>query len=359
MSGMKRDFSQANVSAIQAVISEVENDGQWGIADFFGDLFSCPGEAKDSLADLREFHNQIIDKQNIGQTDFEKVLKNVKQVDNSFKRRIGGIKEKIECYKDKTETIGKLITPSVITAPSWKVNSIITTMNNQYAKLMGRPEVFDEDGNGVFGADQGSLQQKWDNDVNDEGDRERIRNMIEKVMGKKMSDEEIKEFLNNLNNEGCGYAAATNIILSEFAGREVEFKEKFGIDYYDKDGNVNFEELLLDFYYHQDNFGPGAIGPRVKADIKNYCRDHDVDLTGNLNGIYTESEIKQQLSEGKLITMTCYIPGMKFEGRDDPIDWHTVTIVGFDEVKGKFIISSWGNKYYLDELPKVADMYVY
>lgn len=229
---------------------------------------------------------------------------------------------------------------------------------------------------GSYGADQGRLERLWKNGT--KAEKNRIRALVKNILGQDATDDEIASYLSDLNYEGCGYAAAVNIILLKYQGKPDQFESDYGMSYYDADGNVNFDELLLAFYSTEDDMRdlpfttnqfwfphPGVLAGDLQSNIQHFSKEHGNEISGDYNIIYSESEIREQLSDGKIITMTCLASKMTLvapDGADynnQESRMHTVVITGYDERVGKFVVSSWGNKYYLDSLPGIADMYVY
>ncbi|RKM57748.1 hypothetical protein D6856_13920 [Butyrivibrio sp. XB500-5] len=64
----------------------------------------------------------------------------------------------------------------------------------------------------------------------------------------KYTDEEICELLEWLEKKGCTYVAAINSIFYEYKGREEEFEKKFGFPMVGKNGDFNYNMLLLDYF---------------------------------------------------------------------------------------------------------------
>ena len=62
------------------------------------------------------------------------------------------------------------------------------------------------------------------------------------------SDMQIRELLQHLNDTGCTYVAATNSIFNSYQGREKEFEKTFGFPMVGKNGDLNYDMLLLDYY---------------------------------------------------------------------------------------------------------------
>lgn len=415
MTGLTRDFSQSKVDEIEKLIEEEEEFDQNFIVDFFDDTFSSAGDIRDSLSDIESYHKNVIDDENIGKEKFGALLKKVEGVDQEYSRTLEENLSNLNALNNLLRDFADILTPTAITAPTSDFRNCLGAFDRIFIKKLGK-QIFDPEG--AFGADQGSLSSRWS------GEKEMIIEMLKRQLRKKygehltdeelnfylklessksgflpsrfpesLEEEDIKAYLDKLNSEGCGYAAATNIILLKYSGRKKEFEDKYGISYYDESGNVNFDELLLSFYLEENDKRnipftdiqftlqhPGATGASICSNIEDYTSQYDEKIIGERISItettsYGQSQnyrsetvvkperIQDQLDEGKVVTVTCLgesmdllYPSGNSYGKQN---MHTVTIVGYDEGTGKFIVTSWGNQYLLDSLPTNAAYYAY
>ncbi|MHC5216995.1 hypothetical protein ACYSNR_10015 [Enterococcus sp. LJL128] len=284
-----------------------------------------------------------------------------------------------------------------------ETNYWINVINRKWDTKFKKEEVFG-DTLGKFGADQGSLAARLEEllKLETDGRNDQVRQaakkdieellaMAERVTGVKRTKEELFDYFSRLNSEGCGYAAATNIILLKHYGNEQEFKKKYGIDYYDSYGRVNFDELLLSFYALENDMRSlpftdkqikipydGSLGGAICSNIKDYALQHGDQIEGEKFNVPSEpiahgvgkmvtlnsEAINRQLENGKVVTMTCLVESMHLlssNQEDDPgnVYFHTVIITGYDKERQQFVVSSWGEKYYLKNLPKAASYYTY
>lgn len=67
------------------------------------------------------------------------------------------------------------------------------------------------------------------------------------------TEDEIVDYLTKLESEGCGYVALINTIFQQFTGREEDFEKTFGFPMYGKDGDLNYNAMVTDFYSAMDN----------------------------------------------------------------------------------------------------------
>lgn len=87
MTGIIRDFSQTSIDKIASLVQKEEDDGQWGICDWFDDTFTSAGDIRDSLDNLDKYHQEVIDDQNIGVEKFDGILQEVESVDQNYASR--------------------------------------------------------------------------------------------------------------------------------------------------------------------------------------------------------------------------------------------------------------------------------
>ena len=67
------------------------------------------------------------------------------------------------------------------------------------------------------------------------------------------TNEQIEELFKEYNERGCSYVAACNVILQEYVDKPEEFKEKYGFDLYDEDGELNYNKLFIDYCIFSDD----------------------------------------------------------------------------------------------------------
>ena len=205
------------------------------------------------------------------------------------------------------------------------------------------------------------------------GKEEQYRKIIEKNVSKgdykkiASSHEKLANYLSEINSHGCGYAALVNTIFNYYLRKEDEFRETFGYDMYDKYGDLNYDLLLVDIYtsrkkpakhesLNTDNQDDFAGEFMINHDVSSSAADH-VNITPEnyyeyvLNGYQVIVQLtnckdfeytKQYDSKYHAYVMSC----TPYDGNGDP-EGHAMTITGVTD-DGRFIVSSWGDKYILD-----------
>ena len=221
--------------------------------------------------------------------------------------------------------------------------------------------VFDDDGS--YGGDQGSPQNTWGFWSNKDELYDTVRDYYPD-----MSDKEIKQYLQKLNSEGCGYVAVANTIFAAFEGRADEFRETFGFDMYASNSDLNYNQLIVDFYAATDNHqyrnGADTINPNEDFDATTgsgmtpqeqryrtlmYLNRRGVPISIDLNEDVTVQNFSD-ISRDHYVSIAFYDGNLQNEDGSvaQYIDGgHSMLITGTTS-DGRFIVSSWGEKYYID-----------
>ncbi len=163
----------------------------------------------------------------------------------------------------------------------------------------------------------------------------------------------INRYLKTLNSEGCGYVALINTIYVIYAGREDEFQKTFGFSMYDRNGNLNYNALLTDFYTSKDNPSDDGTnrGDRERM-WESYCEEHGINV--DVKNVNVNARTYREIAKNGQIIVGVH-PVNLYKRRsdgsyyqvDDRDGGHAMTITGVTE-DGRFIVSSWGETYYLD-----------
>ena len=111
----------------------------------------------------------------------------------------------------------------------------------------GDTEEFPFDDKGLYGADQMELGAGTDWWITIFGEDDQVYNLVRSYDDyKDFSDSDVHDFLKEITNHGCTFAAMANVIMLYFQGKAREFKEKFGFDMIDpKTGDLNFKMLIV------------------------------------------------------------------------------------------------------------------
>ena len=121
--------------------------------------------------------------------------------------------------------------------------------------IAGRTNIFD--GTNGYGGDQGNMSHSK-NGVKlfgwVFGEDKEIYDFVRKQEGyENYSEAQIHDLLDKINQEGCGYVSLVNTLFWEFQGTEDEFEKQFGFPMHDKNGNYNYNRMLIDIYCRTDD----------------------------------------------------------------------------------------------------------
>lgn len=211
--------------------------------------------------------------------------------------------------------------------------------------------LFDDDGS--YGGDQGNMEQvyKWDPIKC----WELLKNLREYYPN--MSIFKAFEYFNHLNNVGCGYVALANTLFLEYEGRPQEFERVFGYPMF-KNGDLNYDRLILDIYATTDLAGfndeedghPGGTTDTSRAQImENFLANKGVSVSTEANAEITPENFREVAETGGHVILG-YRHGNMYDESGNPhyIDGgHAIMVTGVTD-DGRFIVSSWGEKYYID-----------
>lgn len=179
------------------------------------------------------------------------------------------------------------------------------------------------------------------------------------------------KLLDQFNKNGCSYIAFANAILLRYEGKKEEFERTFGFPMYQKNGEPNYERLALDYYayvdrtdqYDEENGHPIGMTDGAKMRFtEEYMRQKGEHVTSVAKGIGDITpENFEEISKNCVVTINVrenylytkkgdkYIPYQYIDGG------HAMVVTGVTD-DGKFTVSSWGEKFYVDpsELDKIV-----
>ena len=107
---MRRDYSQSTVAQLYETIYSIQADSQWGIIDYFTDLWMDIPQ----MSDVAAYQRAVLNKYNVAESDLDCILQTVEAVDTSYQRLLiecaNAVAEFAECVKN----VAVLINPAVI-----------------------------------------------------------------------------------------------------------------------------------------------------------------------------------------------------------------------------------------------------
>ena len=302
--------------------------------------------------------------------------KNLHTLENSFKDILRIYSDTEKDISSVKTTASELSEAASNTIAPLSVYDAAKKFYNRFKKWMDRNDpatpyeidsiVYDDEGS--YGGDQGSPKNQWL--ITDPHKKEILYDTVRKYYPD-MTDKEIQEYLKKLNSEGCGYVSIVNTIFVEYEGREEDFERDFGFPMY-RNGDLNYDQLIVDFYAATDNHkrtwygkdyidnsedyssteGYGTTNKSRNYRINKYLEDKGVDITFEQK-IYDQNDItpgnlKSYAEEGQVLIS--FYNGYIYDEAGNPhlIDGgHSMAVTGVTE-DGRFIVSSWGDKYYVD-----------
>ncbi|MBC6309927.1 hypothetical protein HCJ66_10275 [Listeria sp. FSL L7-1582] len=222
---------------------------------------------------------------------------------------------------------------------------------------------------GEYGGNQGSPSYTLKN-----GDTE-----IKKILKNHfpdMTEKEMKDYLDKLNDEGCGYVALVNGFLDQYGGTEREFEKEFGFPMYTKKDNgektLNYNYLLVDLYASEDNHnkkgiwfwshdeldededasdidGYGTTQESREYRFNRYLDKHDMEVEFK-NGVPPSISNYDKYSDNDEEIILSMSPVILENKSGDVVEnmqgGHAVSVTGKTD-DGRLIVSSWGTKYYV------------
>lgn len=206
--------------------------------------------------------------------------------------------------------------------------------------------------------------------------------ILERNRGVKLTHRQMKTYLEKLETMACPYVALANTVFQHYEGNAEGFERDYGFPMY-KDGALNYDQLIVEFYTKADNVTSVNNGKPVydsNEDYQGFWKDGIEHFYNEFKdnsdvGVPTDNTLETRLNYclGDKGTVTRYgrneitvqnyseyaekgsviisIAGQNaciydLNNNKVNIGGHSMSIVG---VEGdRFVVSSWGQKYYLD-----------
>ena len=240
--------------------------------------------------------------------------------------------------------------------------------------------VFDQETYDAYGGRQHGPKE----DI-ERGDETAIRlytDIIRENTGRTLSREELLRYLDavrdedgntvvpGLNSEGCEYAAIVNTIFEYYTHREngaEEFQRKFGFPLRDHQNRLNYNAILVDVYskYDDPNY-TGLTDDRAERSLERYMAEpgkdghSSVQVDMKINATVTTTNIDNYIRDGKQVIVSAHNFILYTEdGRTikRPGKGHSMVVTGITE-DGRYIVSTWGGKAYIDPKDCGKEIYI-
>ena len=214
---------------------------------------------------------------------------------------------------------------------------------------------------GEYGSNQGSPAGIAEDDGYISKREQEFLSIIKRNKQKDMTDNELDDYLDKLNKEGCAYASIVNSIFEYYEnaenGEEL-FEKKFGFTMKQSNGKMNFDLLLVYVYSKYGDSNPKGLKSKSQTEaLKEVMAEKGSDQNGEVK-VKTKSywnltceEINKYLKEGKQIIISSqsailYTMDGKYYG-DCVGAGHSLSVTGVTP-DGKIIVSSWGQQFCID-----------
>lgn len=164
-----------------------------------------------------------------------------------------------------------------------------------------------------------------------------------------LTDKQCAALIKRLGPEGCAYAGMTNIIMRAYEGRAEDFEAYFGFSMY-KNGDLNYDALTAYIYArfddpNMDGLTPGHMGDMLDVMVpemgNNYNAEYFYEPDWNNIPNDVEHGVLAFCTQGGFSLTTTGGKVLTFD------EAHYMTVTGITN-DGRLIVSSWGNKYYID-----------
>lgn len=113
MSGDIHDFSIESIAELERIaIKNVDEEEQWDFFDWFDDALAEKLEINENLNDLKQYHEEMMDKYNIGKKKLKSIIKDVTFVDQTHAKIWDQINDELSLYLKKITILNDTIKPS-------------------------------------------------------------------------------------------------------------------------------------------------------------------------------------------------------------------------------------------------------
>lgn len=219
--------------------------------------------------------------------------------------------------------------------------------------------VFDE--NGMYGGDQSGPGEETDPEK-----KEAYYNVIRTNLPDEVwTEDKLEEYLESISANGCVFTAYANIIMQYFEGREDEFEKIFGYPMRTEDGTLDFNMLIVDICSSQESLVDGVNVFEMRFRLDDFLEDHGIEVENRVHigqyivntlpfssggsGVVTAENYQALTESGKYIIVQAKGTNLiSADGTDTKTTTcHGMVVTGVTS-DGRFIVSSWGKKYYIE-----------
>ena len=383
---MYRDFSEQSKQNLLGLVDEVESEKWSGITDWFGDRWydfqDWIGalDIKKYTDNIDAYHKKVIDKNNASKKAIEDIFEEVSVQDELYGGKFRSDAALLLQLDRYLAELAETILPNSGRMNALTLRLPLTAAWQAYQSQLKNAHVrhpYDEDSAGQYGGNQGAPQYA------SQAEQDAMYEIFQKNNPSvNLNAEQRRNLFRRLNSEGCGYVSLVNTIFCEYYLREEEFEKTFGYPMYDEKGNLNFNLLLMDIYSRMDNrnargkydayndydpndedkniakkdysvwddkSGRGTTQEQREYYIEQFMKEHGVKADLQTNVKVTVDNYADIVASGKQVLISFRYGNLRDE--DGNVHYinggHSMVVTGVTE-DGRFIVSSWGKKYYID-----------
>lgn len=206
--------------------------------------------------------------------------------------------------------------------------------------------------------------------------------ILERNRGIRLTEKQMETYLEKLETMACPYVALSNTVFQHYEGNAEGFERDYGFPMY-KNGSLNYDQLIVEFYTKADNVtavnngtpvynttedygglrsdgfklfynefkddSDRGVAPDNTLETRlNYCLGDKGTVTRYDRNDITVENYSQYAESGSVIISIAGANARIYDLNNNPINigGHAMSIVGVED--GRYIVSSWGQKYYLD-----------
>ena len=388
---MYRDFSDVSKEKLLKLVSEVDEENWCGVTDWFGDRWlDFQGligqlDINKYLNNLDDYHKKVIDKNNTTKKNIENIFAEVKKIDSSYDSIFRGDMNVVRQIQNYINSMSYIVSPQ---NGSFNSATMFAVLGNSYSLLIKSLRdinfggvVYNPNNKGYYGGDQGSPRKA------SKKEKQEYYEIIKKNNPDlELTSEQLTNYLEKVNSEGCGYVALINTIFCYYADDPEGFEKAFGYSMYNDNGQLNYNKLLIDLYSRMDNrdengkfdkykdYNSKKDGPKKDYNywtdtsgsgtsqyvreyyLEKFMEEHGVDVNVETDVSVTADNYNDITNSGKQVIIA-YRNGNLYN-MDGTVaqridGGHAMTVTGVTK-DGKLIVSSWGKQYYIDPDEKIT-----
>ncbi len=156
----------------------------------------------------------------------------------------------------------------------------------------------------------------------------------------------VKELIEKLADEGCGYAALATTIVQHYADKEKAFFDKFKCELM-QNGEYVTDLLMLDFYCMTDKENRGMTVEQMRERFEKYCNSYGIGIKLEVFDTMDVQKCENCLRTGYLLLFAGHFTMYYKKYHITSVNgWHIMNICDV-QPDGTLTAVTWGKKYTL------------